>query len=153
ICISPFSVTLTEDTGGNQIVSWNANGADSWQVYITTAGAPAPDSNTSGAVTPSPQYPLSSLPVGLQYDIYVRTECDGSFSSWTLPVTYVSECLPPGNLEISDITTATAQISWNGAGSATEWEIIIQLAGATAPTSNTAGTLVSSPLFAASGLQ
>ena len=60
-------------------------------------------------------------------------------------------CPNPGNLTVSIITTSTANLSWTAGYTETQWEVVVQAAGAGIPT-GTGTTVNTTPTFNATGL-
>ncbi|WP_157811578.1 FG-GAP-like repeat-containing protein [Lacinutrix sp. Bg11-31] len=63
---------------------------------------------------------------------------------------YDVACATPSGISVVNITTDSATINWNAAGTETTWEVIIQQAGLGIPT--TVGTLVTATTYNATGL-
>jgi len=62
---------------------------------------------------------------------------------FTVKLNAQGTCPNPTSIQAIDGTPTSAQFIWNAAGSETQWEIIIQMAGAAAPGNNVSGETVS----------
>lgn len=60
-------------------------------------------------------------------------------------------CPNPGNLTVSTITTSTANLSWTAGYTETQWQVVVQAAGAGIP-SGTGTSVSTTPTFNATGL-
>jgi large repetitive protein len=60
-------------------------------------------------------------------------------------------CQNPGNLSVSTITTSNANLSWTAGYNETQWQVVVQAAGAGIPT-GTGTTVNTTPTFNATGL-
>ena len=60
-------------------------------------------------------------------------------------------CPNPGNLTVSTITTSSANLSWTAGYNETQWQVVVQAAGAGIPTV-TGTTVITTPTFYATGL-
>ncbi|WP_298156022.1 choice-of-anchor J domain-containing protein [Flavobacterium sp.] len=78
--------------------------------------------------------------------------CAGIDSCHLTTLQLVLACPFPLNASVSNITTTSADFTWEAGGSETAWEVLLLPEGAPAPTAATSGTAVASPTFTANGL-
>ena len=74
--------------------------------------------NTNSDVT------LSGLTAGTQYDVYLRTNCNGDFSDYSNVHTFETTpiCFEPTDLNGTNITSNSVRINWSPKGE-TSWQI------------------------------
>jgi gliding motility-associated-like protein len=60
-------------------------------------------------------------------------------------------CPNPGNLSVSTITTSTANLNWTAGNTETQWQVVVQIAGAGIPL-GTGTTVATTPTYNATGL-
>ena len=83
-CPEPTNIEITSVTPESVTVSWDGGEVVGWEVMIVPQGTPP---TGVGIVTNVPTYTFTGL-AGGDYDIYVRTICDGTQSIW-VPATSV----------------------------------------------------------------
>lgn len=68
-------------------------------------------------------YTLTGLAPETMYGAQVQSSCNGVLSDWSDPVlfTTLEMCPTPTDLQVDDLTTWSAALSWNQAGDATSW--------------------------------
>ncbi|MCQ2310786.1 MAG: choice-of-anchor J domain-containing protein [Paludibacteraceae bacterium] len=82
-CITPQQVEITNITENAATVNWLAGTEEAWDIQVGNEIIP---------VTENP-YTLTNLEQGTAYAISVRAKCDEqSFSEWSMPVTFMTEC-------------------------------------------------------------
>ncbi|MEC4049150.1 T9SS type A sorting domain-containing protein [Flavobacterium sp. SUN046] len=83
-----------------------------------------------------------------------RSDSSVSYSGWMADVVCAPAptCPKPYSVHTSSISYNTANIGWAEAGSATQWEVLVQPSSALAPTASSTGTTTSSNTFNAIGL-
>ncbi|MCX6305637.1 MAG: T9SS type A sorting domain-containing protein [Bacteroidetes bacterium] len=87
-CVSPASLIASNITTSSVTLSWFSLGSQ-WEYQVVPTGAmPAP----SGILTSSASVAVTGLNPGTMYDFYVRTNCDGTFSTWSGPLTFTTLC-------------------------------------------------------------
>lgn len=102
-CPNTGAVTFSAISSTGATVGWATNGTETaWEVLILEAGAPAPDSSTSGeAVTGNPSYTTSNLTTATNYSVYVRAICSTSSTSlWVGPFNFLTLCEPFTELSV-----------------------------------------------------
>ena len=113
-CPRPQYVALTNITTSGCDVSWTPMGNETaWEVVAVPAGTNV-ESGTPLAATAIP-FTLNNLAADTQYDVYVRANCGGSFSQWSLSATFTTHplCTPATNVSVSQITGASALVHWD----------------------------------------
>jgi hypothetical protein len=98
-CPVPTGVTVVT-TPTTAVATWTAGGTESaWDVYYGLTPLTAPTASTAPTATSSSTtYTLTSITPSTGYDFYVRANCGGSSSVWTLVNSFTSPCLPPNLL-------------------------------------------------------
>ncbi|MBW2961185.1 fibronectin type III domain-containing protein [Mesonia aestuariivivens] len=129
-CETPTDLEITNITATTAEVSWTSNGDETeWEVLYgeadfdpETEGTSFLDDNGELGIT------LSDLIPETTYDVYVRAICStDDTSDWTTAESFSTlqePCETPTDLEITNITATTAEVSWTSNGDETEWEIL-----------------------------
>ena len=125
-CISPTSLSATNQTASSVDLSWTENGsATAWFVEYGPIGfAPGSNNGTSISAGTNNSFLLNSLASSTNYDIYVRSYCGvGDTSFYNGPVVVTTLCTSFTAPWIDNFTTAVTPICWsqsaNGGG---PWE-------------------------------
>lgn len=96
-CMPPTGMSVVEITDSTAEIEWTIpTGQDTWFVYITDFGNPAPDDTTTGyEIATSSPYTIDDLDPSTQYDIYVKSDCgtDGQ-SFWIGPLSIYTTQIP-----------------------------------------------------------
>lgn len=96
-CMPPSGINAVEVTDSTAEIEWAApTDQDTWFVYITDFGNPAPDDTTTDyEIATSSPYTIDDLDPSTQYDIYVKSDCgtDGQ-SFWTGPLSIYTTQVP-----------------------------------------------------------
>jgi chitodextrinase len=101
-CIKPTGVTASNVTAHEATISWTSE-AEAWQIQV---GDEDPIN-----VTTNP-YTLTGLAAETAYSVKVRTNCGGTYSEWTNPVSFTTTiACPAPTVTVSNITTTTAMVS------------------------------------------
>ena len=112
-CPKPTQFTASNITLNTATLSWNGE-ARSYQLVYGDREGFDPDSATPIDVNET-SYTLTNLTDGTTYYAYVRANCGDSYSEWNSKnFTTISACATPYNVEVSDITPISANISWDG---------------------------------------
>jgi hypothetical protein len=91
-CAYPTNVAVSTITNTSAFVGWV--GAANVQVDYGAVGHAAGTGTVSPTTSTNP-YPLTGLTPFTSYDVFVRQDCgSGSYSPWTGPVTFKTECDP-----------------------------------------------------------
>ncbi len=126
-CPSPSDLLGADITATTAALSWTENGsATSWNIEVVdiTAGATFTGTPTTSNVT-NP-YTVTGLASDNDYEYYVQADCTGGdLSSWVGPFTFstIPTCLSPTDLEVSNITTSSAELSWSAGDAEVLWNI------------------------------
>ncbi len=117
-CTNPTNVSTSNTTSSGADIAWEATGSETqWEVYFTPTGSAAPTAATAGmAVTGgNPSFTANTLLDATTYDVYVRANCGGGFSGWTLPVSFTTLCLPTAafSQNFDTTTTNTVPLCWS----------------------------------------
>lgn len=171
-CFKPTAFSSNNLTAFSVNLTWDSVATTTaWQVLALPAGSPAPDASTTGWIAvdaSSPgfvqidansfSYVYTGLTPETSYVFYIRGNCEpgNGISTWTGPraVTTPPSCYKPASLNATGITAFAATLGWtnNVNSPVTEWQILIQAAGAPAPTVSQQGTVVTSNPYVAAGL-
>ncbi|WP_290839089.1 GEVED domain-containing protein [Flavobacterium sp.] len=97
-CVAPSAVTITPNTttGNGATVTWTAPStppANGYEYYFTTtAGTPPanPTVPTAPIDAPTTSATITTMNGNTTYYVWVRSDCGGSFSAWTLANTTVT---------------------------------------------------------------
>lgn len=133
-CGAPASISIVPSTTTAQAGWAVVNGASAYQVQWKTAA-----SSTWGSLvnTTSPQISISSLTASTQYNIRVRSVCNGISSAFTNGSFTTTSgggggtCPTPGNLAASSVNPTSAMVSWSAVGGAASYILRIRVQGAT----------------------
>ena len=115
-CPRPQYVTLSNITAEGCDVSWRSMGSESiWEIVAVPAGA-AVDSGIPVTTFSNP-FTLTNLLDDTQFDVYVRANCGGSYSEWSLSATFTTDplCTSALNVSVSQIVGASALVTWDDA--------------------------------------
>lgn len=149
-CLPPIGLGANAITANSASLTWTPSGTTTqWEIYISpaeTAVAPAfTDPIIPARTTTTRPFPATGLISDTPYVYYIRTICDGTRgSTWVGPFAFRTavSCGIPTNLAASGQTTTTANLSWTqpaspgGAGTASQWQVVVQGPGLGAPTMN-----------------
>lgn len=128
--IPPTNLNASNIGLNSATLSWDSNQNSMWDIYITYAGGPAPNENTTPNYNDVTNNTLivNSLLADTCYDFYVRVECPTSLDNWSQVKSFCTliSCTKPKNLNVTDITAYTANLHWDkGTISDTEWDILL----------------------------
>jgi hypothetical protein len=156
-CPSPNNLFATNFTGTTATIGWVESGsATQWEVIVLPAGSPQPTSSSVGTLTTTNPFFVDGLTPGVIYMAYVRAVCgtNNEDSAWSIPLTIFTSstnCTPPTNLSVTNITTAGATLNW-AMNNSSQWEVVVLPSNGGLPTPNTSGTIVTTNSFTATGL-
>ena len=126
-CAKPTNLTATGATTTTINISWTEAGtATDWQYVVQPAGTGAPASGTDTAVTTISN--VGPLTPATSYEVFVRSDCgDGTFSSWTGPLNFSTQC-ETFNLPFSEgfNSASTTELCWtvvNANGDTDTWDM------------------------------
>ena len=158
-CEAPLNVFIEPTTNNTFNFDWSATAGATYEIYISTNGAPLPNANTVGvSVGNVSNYTATNLQCNVVYRFHVRTVCsNGATSEWSEGILFENidcsggDCVTPNNLATESIVTTSAIISWDGNLNAS-WEIYLTDANGDAPTANTVGIVVNVNSYEVTGL-
>ncbi len=117
-CNVPTGLSAANETTSGADLSWTESGAaNHWDLYIVTAGSPAPDAGTTPTVdnTTNNPYTWTGGAASTDYDWYVRADCGASGGSgqsdWSAKGTFTTasaDAVDWCNLQFPDAATITA---------------------------------------------
>lgn len=116
-CNAPSSPAAIQVATNSALIRWtpslDATG------YLVRYGRV--DGNRQSELTDNNEIELTGLRDGTSYQVEVRSNCNSLNSSFTAPLVFttISSCHPPEDLQVSNITTNSAQVNWTGPNDAT----------------------------------
>src|SRR5690606_17236294 len=123
-----------------------------WEYIVIPPGSFNPGPETSGTPITTTSLTLTGLTPNVNHWVMVRSVCEpGVYSPWVYTAQFTPTCTFPQQFEVTDVTLNSAALTWS-AGNSTQWEVIVQLSSAPAPSETSTGTIVASPTFVATGL-
>ena len=104
-CAKPTGLTVSNVTGHEATITWTSD-ADAWQIQL--------GDNAAIDVTDK-TYTFTSLTPETAYSVKVRTNCGGTYSEWTNPVSFTTgiACPVPTNVSTSNITGHGVTVTWD----------------------------------------
>ncbi|NLN73298.1 MAG: fibronectin type III domain-containing protein, partial [Bacteroidales bacterium] len=125
-CYRPADLTANNITPYTAELSWSQIGTvGEWEIEWGIGNDLVLGMGTNETVTSSTHL-LQNLNSDTDYSYYVRAICGvGDESNWSGPYSFRTQvsCPQPIDLEVTNITPFTADLSWVEDGTATEWEI------------------------------
>jgi hypothetical protein len=154
-CPSPSNLSAANMTNTTVDLAWMENGSASiWDIEIVANGATPSGTPTEALVSSNP-YTATGLTSNSSYDFYVRSVCGvGDESMWDGPFTFQTtntSCAAPSDLDVNNVTSNSADLSWVENGTATLWDLEIVLTGTT-PTGTPSNVGVTPNPYTATGL-
>ena len=129
-CQKPVALKVSNVAKHTATIGWTSE-ASEWVVAYKTAA----DEDFTEVTTTQNPYVLTNLAAETTYTVKVRTSCGGGdYSKWSSTVDFTTNIAAPvpTDVSVSNVTTETAAISWNGdatsfnvrykATSAEEWQ-------------------------------
>jgi hypothetical protein len=98
-CIVPLGLTSSSITTTTAIINWTAPTpapADGYDYYVSTTNT-APAAVPTGTVTTGTSVSLSSLAIGTNYYIWVRSKCGANNTPWSASYNFATVCNPGSN--------------------------------------------------------
>ena len=93
VCTYPFEVEVNEVLTASAMVNWTTNNVpDSWDVSYVLSGGDAANGTVISEVSDT-LYSLTGLLPGTAYDVYVRSNCDGSDTDWSSVVSFTTKAV------------------------------------------------------------
>jgi gliding motility-associated-like protein len=140
LCLPPVDLLVTNITTDSAQLSWTAQGNPplSWDVYVVTAGSPAPLADTVPTLnTIANPITINTLTFDTAYEYYVRAVCDFAGPNIWSPAssvfTTLEFCNKPTNVILVNASLDSLEFDWTNGGTETEWQYFIQLAGLPVP--------------------
>ncbi|WP_299886210.1 fibronectin type III domain-containing protein [uncultured Lacinutrix sp.] len=126
-CAAPNTLNAINITDNSANLSWTETGtATSWNVELVNISAGETVTGTATTTSVTNTYAATSLLSGSTYEFYVQADCTtGDFSTWSGPFifTTVITCPTPTNLDATNITTSSANLSWTPGSTETLWNV------------------------------
>ncbi|WP_168196937.1 fibronectin type III domain-containing protein [Flavobacterium alkalisoli] len=120
-CLAPENITV-DNTGLNTAdITWDANGATSWEIEIVpVADAPTGAGDVYNGTLP---YQATDLDPATAYKVYVRSICGTNNNSpWTTPITFITAALGETCAAPIQITTLPYSTTDNTANYGDDYE-------------------------------
>ncbi|NQY29374.1 MAG: hypothetical protein HRT69_07875, partial [Flavobacteriaceae bacterium] len=142
-CVPPTNLMVTDIEFASATLQWfDSNTPNIGYEWVVMADNVAP--NTALAVATGTiigkEVPVSGLLTGTTYDFYVRTDCDFSIiSSWSVVESFTTtDCVTPGNVAAINLTTTSADLTWDASPSEINGYEWVVMADGVAPDTITA---------------
>ncbi|MCQ2294299.1 MAG: fibronectin type III domain-containing protein, partial [Bacteroidales bacterium] len=116
-CLAPTNLRAIATTNVDSVtIAWHAWGeASQWEVAYSTSSSFVPDDDyTDGLVAYDTVFVLPTLNPAFYYYAFVRTDCGGSYSSWSSPITIVPGAYLCGVTGVDTLVTCGANIYDDG---------------------------------------
>lgn len=147
-CTAPTGLTSSGVTSNAATFNWGAATGTGYEYALTNNTTPP----ASGTATTNTSFNAISLTPNTNYCLHVRTQCGvGVYSSWVntcITTLAPPPCPGPDTLNVTNITSATADLSWNGLAGAVGYQYAVTQS-ATPPAT---GTSTPNTIYNASGL-
>ncbi len=132
-CNAPINPIISNISHNSADISWTAGGSETaWNLQYKLASAPN-WSNFIPLTTNS--YHFSNLNPETTYQVRAQAVCsDSEISGWSTVVSFTTTaeqgntCNAPTNLQVDNITSNTATMSWNAGGDEVLWKVGYKLA-------------------------
>jgi phage gp45-like len=131
-CVTVSNVMVSNITYQSAVISWTpAAGQTTWEVVVVPQGG-NPNTASAYRVTEA-TYTATGLAEGTTYDVYVRAICYperiGDWSARTQFITYYAPCESVSNINITNITTTSATVTWSAPAGQSSWQVVVVTAG------------------------
>jgi hypothetical protein len=117
-CPPPTGLTATGITNTTANIGWS--GSALVDIDYGTPGHPAGTGTVVNAVSTNP-YQITGLSAYTSYDVYVRTNCGGTFSAWVGPLNFTTQINPLSLPYTQTFDASTFPAGWTQQG--TEWTV------------------------------
>lgn len=94
-CFAPSSLSTANEAGTSIDLNWTDVCAVSYDYVVVPLGSPQTATAVASGNVASNMASASGLSATTNYDVYVRSNCSGSSSTWAGPFTIFSGCLAP----------------------------------------------------------
>ncbi|RMB56132.1 T9SS C-terminal target domain-containing protein [Dokdonia sinensis] len=130
-CPAPFNVTVSNVMSTSFDISWQGtSGADAYQ-YVVMNDGDAPEFANPPAVEADQTTDLMETVVALlpatDYDVYVRSVCNGTPGPWTAVVDVTTEdvCPAPTDLSVEEVDNDSIAFSWTAANNSDSYDYAV----------------------------
>ncbi|WP_330441785.1 fibronectin type III domain-containing protein [Flavobacterium sp. C4GT6] len=127
-CPPPTTLSATNIDNDSADLSWDANGATSWEIVVQNAGAGIP-TGAGTTITDNSDYNVTATTAAVAfteattYEYYVRADCgDGTFSAWSGPYVFMTTQVPAA-MDFSDDFEAVSGWSLSNGTATNQWTI------------------------------
>ena len=94
-CPEPSGITISNITDVTADVTWTPGGTETnWEIVVQAAGTGQPTGSGITTAANNP-YSVTGLTAVTDYEVYVRSDCSGEFSSWVGPINFRTFNTPP----------------------------------------------------------
>ncbi|WP_162182441.1 fibronectin type III domain-containing protein [Lacinutrix jangbogonensis] len=136
-CPEPSNPQVSNISSDTVDLSWLAGSSETqWEVEYGQTGF-TQGFGTIMQTTLNTNYPLTGLSGLITYEVYVRANCGNNpgddDSIWVGPVSFTTaiSCPDPSNLQVSNISDTTVDVSWLAGSTETQWEVELGQSGFT----------------------
>lgn len=132
-CPQPVNLAIDNITHESALVSWDTGGDEI--LWHLVWGSPGFDPETGGNLIEDineNQFLLEDLATYTPYQLYVRADCgEDDISLWAGPYNFntLATCPAPDNLQVSQVTATSANVSWEPVGQENSWDLNWGLSG------------------------
>ena len=115
-CNRPTDISIFNYTTEGADIDWTPGGDENgWEVVAVPAGADV-NTGTPETATDHP-FTITGLNDNTAYDIYVRADCGGDNSEWSIKRSFTTNpnCTVARNVAVSHVTTNSALVTWDAA--------------------------------------
>ncbi|MCQ2297709.1 MAG: fibronectin type III domain-containing protein [Bacteroidales bacterium] len=121
-CFAPTNVVTSNATVNSITVAWTNDAqsiAQAWVVNVFNATTNIMDTVRTNPAT------INGLYDNTQYSVAVQAMCAANFGSdWSDTVTFTTtSCQAVSNVNVTDITTSGAKVTWTAGANETAWEV------------------------------
>ena len=143
-CNAPTGVTASDITTNSAMINL-ATGAGPYQYYISTTNSAPTGAGVDTAWAP---IALTQLLPATTYYFWIRSNCNGTFSTWTPVLTFTTlgaTCAQPTNVVVNNVSQTTATVTFTPATPAPSGYEYVVSTSATEPT-GTGNAVSGSPI-------
>ena len=106
---SPSGLTNGATTANTQVVTWTANGEDTWEVYYSTSSSTPGTDQTPTATVTSATYTFTGLTASTTYYWWARSKCDDTHkSAWVAGSSFTTSAAPASALITYNLNVGTS---------------------------------------------
>ncbi|MCW3078532.1 MAG: type sorting protein, partial [Bacteroidetes bacterium] len=127
-CSAPTALNTGSISTTSANFTWTPTGtATAWDIYYGVQPLAAPNGTTVPTATSAvSSYSATGLSPSTAYAVFVRSNCGGGGSSvWTAVNNFTTQALCPAttSLNITNLTSTSANFTWTAGGSETAWDL------------------------------